>query len=109
MGVDYPSAEVNTRTYQYMVTKCSSDICQVRLDFLVANFAQPVAATGSCAGDDRDRILLDAGGNDPDRTLCGDLTGQHVYMDVSPANTNAATITVTRRRCRSWRNQKLED
>jgi len=94
-NVDYPSAEVNTRTYSYMVTKCSSDICQVRLDFLVANFAQPVAATGSCAGDDRDRILLDAGGNDPDRTLCGDLTGQHVYMDVSPANTNAATITVT--------------
>jgi len=94
-NVDYPSAEVNTRTYSYMVTKCSSEICQVRLDFLVANFAQPVAATGSCAGDDRDRILLDAGGNDPDRTLCGDLTGQHVYMDVSPANTNAATITVT--------------
>ena len=57
--------------------KILSDICQVRLDFLVANFAQPVAATGSCAGDDRDRILLDAGGNDPDRTLCGDLTGQH--------------------------------
>lgn len=94
-NVDYPSAEVNTRTYSYMVTKCSSEICQVRLDFLVANFAQPVAATGSCAGDDRDRILLDAGGNDPDRTLCGDLTGQHVYMDVSPANTNAATITIT--------------
>jgi len=94
-NVDYPSAEVNTRTYDYMVTKCSSEICQVRLDFLVANFAQPVAATGSCAGDDRDRILLNAGGNDPDRTLCGDLTGQHVYMDVSPANTQAATITVT--------------
>ena len=44
---------------------------------MVSNFAQPVAATGSCAGDDRDRILLEAGGNDPPRTLCGDLTGQH--------------------------------
>ena len=44
---------------------------------MVANFAQPVAATGSCAGDDRDRILLEAGGNDPARVLCGDLTGQH--------------------------------
>jgi len=94
-NVDYPSAEVNTRTYSYMVTKCSSEICQVRLDFLVANLAQPVAATGSCAGDDRDRITLAPGGNDPVRTLCGDLTGQHVYMDVSPANTQAATITVT--------------
>jgi len=93
-NVDYPSAEVNTRTYSYMVTKCSSEICQVRLDFLVANLAQPVAATGSCAGDDRDRITLAPGGNDPVRTLCGDLTGQHVYMDVSPANTNAATITI---------------
>ena len=67
-------AYISSKLYDF---KILSDICQVRLDFQVLNLAQPVAATGSCAGDDRDRILLDAGGNDPDRTLCGDLTGQH--------------------------------
>jgi len=95
-NVDYPSAETNTRNYEYMVTKCSSDICQVRLDFLVANFAQPDQATGDCAlaGSDRDTITLDAGGDDPNHVVCGELTGQHAYLDVSPANTNAATITI---------------
>ena len=63
--------------FKIILWEILSEICQVRLDFQVLNLAQPVAATGDCAGDDRDRILLDAGGNDPDRTLCGDLTGQH--------------------------------
>jgi len=95
-NVDYPSAETNTRNYEYMVTKCSSDICQVRLDFLVANFAQPDQATGDCAlaTTDRDSITLAPGGNDPTRVLCGDLTGQHAYLDVNPGDTNAATITI---------------
>jgi len=95
-NVDYPSAETNTRSYEYMITKCSSEICQVRLDFLVANLAQPDQATGDCAQEntDRDSITLDAGGDDPTRVLCGELTGQHAYLDVSPANTNAATITI---------------
>ena len=54
-----------------------SEICQVRLDFLTLNLAQPTAATGDCTTGDRDSITLDAGGNDPNRVLCGDLTGQH--------------------------------
>merc|ERR1712122_341319 len=93
-NVDYPSAETNTRNYEYMITKCSSEICQVRLDFLVANFAQPDQATGNCQTGDRDVVTLDAGGDDPNRVLCGELTGQHAYLDVSPANTNAATVTI---------------
>jgi len=93
-NVDYPSAETNTRNYEYMITKCSSEICQVRLDFLVANFAQPNQADGDCTMGDRDIVTLDAGGDDPNRVLCGELTGQHAYLDVSPANTNAATITI---------------
>merc|ERR1712088_1162055 len=90
-NVDYPSAETNTRNYEYMITKCSSEICQVRLDFLVANFAQPDQASGNCETGDRDVITLNAGGDDPNRVICGELTGQHAYMDVSPAHTNAAS------------------
>ena len=56
-----------------------SDICQVRLDFLNGNFAQPDATTGNCETTpaNRDTVTLDAGGDDPNRILCGDLTGQH--------------------------------
>merc|ERR1711936_949794 len=93
-NVDYPSAENMTRSYEYMITKCSTDICQIRLDFVMGNFAQPDTATGDCTTGDRDTVTLDAGGDDPTRILCGDLTTQHVYMDVSPTNTNAATVTI---------------
>ena len=47
---------------------------------MTLNLAQPDAATGDCTNtgtDQRDTITLDAGGNDPNRVLCGDLTGQH--------------------------------
>ena len=46
---------------------------------MVANLAQPDQATGNCAAanTDRDSITLDAGGDDPTRVLCGELTGQH--------------------------------
>jgi len=93
-NVDYPGAETNTRMYEYLITKCSSEICQVRLDFLIGNFAQPDQATGNCATGNRDTITLDAGGDDPNRVICGELTGQHAYLDVSPGNSNAATITI---------------
>ena len=92
---------------------------------MTLNLAQPDAATGDCTNtgtDQRDTITLDAGGNDPNRVLCGDLTGQHgklliqlncdvleinylnttfihnfqflAYMDVSPTQSTAATITI---------------
>ena len=59
------------------VIKIFLEICQVRLDFLVANFAQPDQTTGNCETGDRDVITLNAGGDDPNRVICGELTGQH--------------------------------
>ena len=59
------------------------EICQVRLDFINGNFAQPDATTGNCETGDRDTLTLDAGGDDPTRLLCGDLTGQHSKLSLS--------------------------
>jgi len=84
-NVDYPSAETNTRNYEYMITKCSSEICQVRLDFLVANFAQPNQADGDCTMGDRDIVTLDAGGDDPNRVLLESLQDNtHIWMFLQP-------------------------
>ena len=52
---------------------------------MTLNLAQPDAATGDCTNtgtDQRDTITLDAGGNDPNRVLCGDLTGQHGKLHI---------------------------
>jgi len=95
-NVDYPSAEAAAQTCNYMVTKCSSDICQIRLDFVTTGLGQPAAATGLCTAGDRLVITPGsgslAGANPPE--LCGTLTGQHVYVDAG-TGTNGATLALT--------------
>jgi len=91
-NVDYPAAEGNSATYDYPITKCSSDICQIRLDFVDANLAQPVAATGVCTAQDSMRFT--AGGGETIPELCGDLQGQHIYMDAG-TNSMAGMVTIT--------------
>jgi len=94
-NIDYPSAEAAAQTCTYMVTKCSSDICQIRLDFVTTGLGQPTDTTGVCTAGDNLVITPgggDAGSNPP--TLCGTLTGQHVYVDAG-TGTNGATLALT--------------
>ena len=51
------------------------DICQIRLDFITGNFAQPVAATGQCAT--RDTVTVTPGGGEAIPVVCGDISTQH--------------------------------
>merc|ERR1719336_1549356 len=75
-----------------MITKCSSEICQIRLDFIMGNFAQPVAATGVCTGDTV-TVTASAGGRVP--VLCGDITGQHLYFDAGDASATGTVAIAT--------------
>ena len=51
------------------------EICQIRLDFIMGNFAQPVATTGVCTG--QDSVTVTPSGGERVPVLCGDITGQH--------------------------------
>merc|ERR1711944_122558 len=90
-NVDFPAAEAATATNTYMINKCSSEICQIRLDFVMGNFAQPVAGHGQCTG--RDTVTVTSGGEESIPLLCGDITGQHLYFDASDANL-AGTVAI---------------
>merc|ERR1712141_488831 len=84
-----------TPSCQYMVTRCSSDICQVRLDFKDFVLGQPAVATGLCT--DGLVVALGAGTaarEEPPR-LCGTNTGEHIYIDAGRSANNAATLTFT--------------
>jgi len=96
-NVDYPSAETAAQTCTYMVTKCSSEICQIRLDFVTTGLGQPTSTTGACTAGTTDTLTITPGagslaGADPP-VLCGTLTGQHVYLDAG-TGTNAATLAL---------------
>jgi len=76
----------------------SSDICQIRLDFIDTVLTPPLAATdggvnaGTC-NEDSLAIVQPASAIIGFNNLCGTLTGQHMYIGTGRANP-AATIQI---------------
>lgn len=98
----YPSARTTAGTCTYMINRCSTDICQIRLDFMPTVLSQPdstAATRGTCGGTAADALVMTPGAgnvaanNIP--TLCGTLTGQHVYLEASRTADLAATLAIT--------------
>ncbi|XP_026758625.2 uncharacterized protein LOC113518061 [Galleria mellonella] len=84
----YPSAYAGGAACSITVYRCNSNICQLRIDFLDMVLAQP-DGDGNCATDS----VTVTGGNTVVPTICGDNTGQTIFVDF---NGNAAiTITIT--------------
>lgn len=97
---NFPAARTTAGTCTYMVTRCSSDICQIRLDFVSTTLAQPQPAANAAQGDcdaNTDSLTLTPGAGNPNfvPVLCGTLTGQHVYLEASRTADLAATVAIT--------------
>lgn len=93
----YPSAYTTTGDCSYTVTRCSTEICQVRLDFFKVVLQQPASATGSCTNT-YTTITPGATGSTAYNTppkLCGTLTNQHLYIDSGRTVSTVATIKIT--------------
>merc|ERR1712203_375646 len=103
---EYPSIATATtaQTIVYTVNKMNADICQIRLDFtnfVVAGPAVtteliPTGASTVC----QDSLVLATSDNSaltssPSGTLCGQLTGEHIYVDLSPTASDTLTATLT--------------
>ncbi|CAG9558262.1 unnamed protein product [Danaus chrysippus] len=84
----YPSAYAGGQACSIIVNRCNSNVCQLRIDFLDLVLAQP-DGDGIC---NTDSISI-TGGNTVVPLLCGDNTGQTLFVDFN-GNT-AITITVT--------------
>lgn len=72
-----------------MVQPCDANICQLRIDFLSLSLAPP-NGDGFCVTD----TLTITGGSSRVPTICGENSGQHVYIDfngVSPITISIAS------------------
>jgi len=103
---EYPSIATATTAVSvaYTINKMKSDICQIRLDFGTFVIAGPslttenIPATASTLCQDSLTLLTSdntAVTSSPFGTLCGSLTGQHLYVDLSPTAADALTATLT--------------
>ncbi|KAK4873091.1 hypothetical protein RN001_015120 [Aquatica leii] len=72
----FTGASVCTLTIQ----RCNVNVCQMRIDFLSFTLAQP-NADGVCVND---AMTISGAGTNVGR-ICGENTGQHIYIDFSYA------------------------
>ncbi|KAJ3636082.1 hypothetical protein MTP99_008921 [Tenebrio molitor] len=79
---NFPNPVTGGTSCTLTIQKCNDDICQVRIDFLSLNLAQP-NPQGVC---DTDALTI-TGGAGPVPVICGENTGQHVYVDFNGNST----------------------
>jgi len=95
-NVNFPAARAELGACNYQITRCSNEICQIRLDFKEFVLNQPAAATGICADD---TLVIVAGAGTGARltppTICGNNMGQHMYIETGTAAATAAQLTFT--------------
>jgi len=92
----YPSAHAEVTTalnYQYSI-QAKANTAAIRLDFHTGVFTQPVAATGACGNVDTVTTETASATATGTHTLCGVLTGQHIYLDNSGVANNLNRISI---------------
>jgi len=101
---NFPASITTAGACTYTINRCSSDICQIRLDFITTALGQPMAAgnaanSGLCGNANSDSIAFTPGiAGLPANSipiLCGTLTGQHVYLEANRLADPAATVAIT--------------
>ncbi|KAK2719153.1 uncharacterized protein LOC136036987 [Artemia franciscana] len=93
----YPANVSGSRQCSLTVNKCSSDICQVRLDFLAFGIAQPEVQSSTntilatqCTTD----TFTVSGASNNVPAICGLNTNQHMYLDMTTGQ-NSFTLSFT--------------
>lgn len=101
VNTEYPDTLKDIGNCQYNIEKSSSNVCQLRLDFLTMDLQGPTNM--SLCEADTFTFVGTAGANPT--VICGENTGQHMYLDL-PQGSGAARIniaTTNRDFDRSWR------
>eukprot|EP00095_Tigriopus_kingsejongensis_P009694 snap_masked-scaffold84_size396325-processed-gene-2.16 protein:Tk09694 transcript:snap_masked-scaffold84_size396325-processed-gene-2.16-mRNA-1 annotation:"conserved hypothetical protein" len=96
---NFPNAYDSTSQVSYTIRKCDPRVCQLRLDF--ESFS--IQGTGNAEEIDTDRasaggVCLDkfqvtTNTGSPIPTICGQNTGQHMYIDLGCERSDTATLS----------------
>jgi len=89
----YPTS-TSAVTCSFKISKVNSDICQLRLDFQTLVLGQ-TAADGTCTDSLDVTLSAESSVSTTNPSLCGTVSGQHMYLDLGATSTTSATITVS--------------
>jgi len=92
----FPSVYSSQTALTYMINKCSSDVCAVRLDFETFAIQGPTLTTEVAGGACKDSFVATGttSGNTP--AICGLNSGQHIYVEMgNSGSTDTATLAFT--------------
>jgi len=95
---------VAAATYMFPIAT-TSDIGHIRLDFQTGNFEAPAAGDGDCTGHDAITVTTTAVGTFGFNSLCGHLSGSHIYIQTGGTTSgNQLNIqTTVANFARSWK------
>merc|ERR1719150_3442803 len=92
----FPSAFTSTgTTISYTITKCSNNICWLRLDFEQNTIEAPSVTTEASGGACVDSMTVTTNTGQVIPTICGANNGEHIYIDIGAANSDTATVAFT--------------
>ncbi|XP_059078273.1 uncharacterized protein LOC131876800 [Tigriopus californicus] len=94
----YPAADTTaSETCEYKFNRISENLCQIRLDF--ETLKTEFDSTGAC-GTAADAITVRSPFSNTDNgfppTVCGTLTGQHMYFETGNTDTTAGTLAISK-------------
>merc|ERR1739844_116368 len=89
---DYPSNYGSTTSITYTIQKCDSSVCSLRLDFETFTTQGLSATTELAAITCQDTFIISGSITPAPPTICGENTGQHVYVDLGTSSSDTATL-----------------
>lgn len=90
----FPAVYSETSSITYTINKCSSDICQFRLDFESFTTLGPTSSLEATGGACVDTFTTVLSSSFAVPVICGKNTGQHMYLHVGNEASNNAKITM---------------
>merc|ERR1719245_892205 len=90
----YPNTFSDTTSLSYTINKCDTDVCFFRMDFEQFTLKGPADSIETNGGVCTDTMTVTVNSGQKIPTICGQNTGQHIYVAVGNGASDSATLAL---------------
>ena len=104
----FTSGSSDTSPCKFSVCKCSTDICQIKLNFDTFEVDAPDTTTSTADYIPKTQCLLtqftaESEGSNSPNTICGKNSGYHMYLEAASDGCNSLEFTWTSTTSKTWK------